>query len=133
MAIYTNRFTPRVNCTVNHLFSCESEAWKREILKKAFCVPSIFKDIGDMMLVTAQEQRTRRLALIDDVDLCGWVCKDFSLLNTQRNAFVKSIEHGGNGISATTFRGFVAYLATHKPLLAFGENVGRPPPAGCAL
>ena len=72
---------------VDHVWSCESEPFKRDFLQRVMDVNVIYPDIGSLGCGSAVNAVTSKEELIPEFDvlIAGWSCNDFSLLKTPTN------------------------------------------------
>ena len=127
----------KMDVTLVHKFSCESEKRKRQWIRSVVASGGaahsmseqacLFHDIADMGNSEAWcDVHTGRPCQIPSVDILviGTSCKDLSKLNASvdRKKLVVS-QTTSKGGSAQTYRGFKDYVASHSPLMIVYENV----------
>ena len=130
LASFENGFDLRME----HLASAEIVAMKQAWIERNFGPKQIFRDVTDFTAhqrdptnkelypVTAYGSRSKPEKDVHML-IAGPSCVDYSSLN-------KNKETGGsqgNGESARTFAGIVAYAKTYKPVLLIVENVSSAP------
>lgn len=104
----------------------EKREWEAELVGEDVC---IFEDIQQMGQDTAKCWQHGKRCPVQGVDLLivGTSCKDISRASTGGPATssegpVFNREHSRGG-SAQTYRGLMAYVRRHRPLLIIFENV----------
>ena len=128
---------------MEHKFSCEIDqkkrAWVKNVLENGSLFPEkdsapqalpgngcIFQDIQKMDQKFARCDRHNKDCPVSTVDvlLLGTSCKDLSRANSSvdrsRLVLAQGTSRGG---SAQTYKGFVQYVRTYKPLVIVYENV----------
>ncbi|KAJ3149706.1 hypothetical protein HDU86_006883 [Geranomyces michiganensis] len=104
---------------VEHVFSCEIDAFKQAYIERNFAPPLLFRDICDLGNDYAPTAYGAMHKVPGDVDLLvsGTSCVDFSNLNNQKKALADK------GESGKTFRGMMRYVSKHRPPIIIMENV----------
>ena len=114
---------------VDHVWSCESEPFKRNFLEKVMDVKVIFPDIRSLGCGSAVNAITSKEEPIPEFDLfiVGWSCKDFSSLKrskkNQPSESLPGLLAEGRGTSGITFHGVLATVSQHRPKAVVMENV----------
>ena len=114
---------------VEHVWSCESEPFKRDFLEHVLDVKRIYADIRSLGCGSAVNAVTSKEELIPEFDvfIVGWSCKDFSSLKrpTKKQPFdtLPGLLAEGRGTSGVTFHGVLATVAQHRPKAVVMENV----------
>lgn len=107
-----------------HCWSCEKEGFKQRFICEVHKVDHLYEDLTQLGCTTGYNLITGAVEHIPSFDLliCGWSCKDISMLNTKR---IKDSDQliGSHGTSGTTFHGTVSIVETHRPKAIIMENV----------
>ena len=114
---------------VEHVWSCESEPFKRDFLEHVLDVKRIYADIRSLGCGSAVNAVTSKEELIPEFDvfIVGWSCKDFSSLKRPKKKqpfeTLPGLLAEGRGTSGVTFHGVLATVAQHRPKAVVMENV----------
>ncbi|KAJ3177421.1 hypothetical protein HDU87_004440 [Geranomyces variabilis] len=108
-----------VTFEVEHVFSCEIDAFKQAYIERNFAPPLLFRDICDLGNDFAPTAYGALRVVPGNVDVLvsGTSCVDFSNLNNQKKSLTDK------GESGKTFRGMMRYVAKHRPSIIIMENV----------
>lgn len=118
IALYTGH-----SVSIEHVWSCESEAWKRAWITINTSVPTIFQDLFQIHGQKAINQDGHLEAVADSLwFIAGFSCKSLSKLNRWRSTYANCIEQGC-GTTGSTFAGVCAFLRKRLPLFLILENV----------
>lgn len=113
------------NLSVEHTFSCEFDAKKRQWITENFPqLPLLFGDVMELKKGKAMNYITGETAEVPQVDvvIAGFVCKSVSTENNDREKFKNCIKEA-SGKTGETFDGVMGYVAKFKPSIVICENV----------
>jgi site-specific DNA-cytosine methylase len=110
---------------IEHTFSCEFDAKKREWITDNFPdLPYLFGDIQELPTGTAFNYITGKAEEVPSVDIliAGFVCKSVSFENNDRDKYANCIKEAC-GLTGITFQGMIQYVRKFQPAVVICENV----------
>jgi hypothetical protein len=109
--------------------ACECETLKQHWIKRIMCDDEdlcIFGRVEGMGGIAAPCSNHDQDCKIPDhchIGICGWSCKDLSMLKKLAAHLRAHALRYGTGTSATTLRGLANFLLNHPVLVYVGENL----------
>ena len=119
-----------ISVQYSHPWSCESIAWKREFIRKAWGQKTIFKDVGELCNPEAafddesgrEGDEAMESVLSGELFVAGFSCKNMSKLNKDKQDYGNCICEK-KGTSGVTFDGVIGHVRSFLPLMVCLENV----------
>ena len=118
-----------VDVDFRHVWSCESEPFKQQLLAKVVGIEKLFPDVTRLGTARAFNELTQSEEAIPpfDILIVGWSCKDFSQLKDKKllepSKTGECLLAEGRGTSGRTFHGVLAATSEHRPKVVLMENV----------
>ena len=108
---------------VEHLWSCESNKWKSDWIKRVVGQRVVFSDAADLSKGYAMTHgMIEQLVTVGFLHAVGFSCKSVSMLNPNRKKFAKCIKFQ-SGTTGSTFWSSLKFIRRFLPILVWMENV----------